>query len=81
MSESDTSDHHVNDHEANMDIDPNPDLGDNPACGNQITRLVQHLSLNYLRMKLDEHFFIQFSQNSLQWPSRTDMVEPRISAP
>ncbi len=82
MSEYDTSGMGPgNDHEANMDVEPDPDLGDGPALGNKTTRIVQHLSLNYFRKKLVEHFSIRFSQNSLQWPSRLAMVEPRISAP
>ncbi len=72
-----------NDHEANMDIDPDadPDMGDDTACGNKTTRIVRHLSLHYFRKKLVEHFSIRFSQNRVQWPSRIAMVEPRISAP
>jgi hypothetical protein len=65
-----------------MDVEPDPDLGDDPALGDKTTRIVRHLSLNYFRKKLlVEHFSIRFSQNSVQWPSRIAMVEPRISAP
>jgi hypothetical protein len=64
MSEYDTSGMGPgNDHEANMDVEPDPDLGDGPALGNKTTRIVQHLSLNYFRKKLVEHFSIRFSQN------------------
>jgi hypothetical protein len=70
-----------NDHEANMDVETDPDLGDNLALGDKTTRIVRHLSLNYFRKKLVEPFSIRFSQNSVQWPSCIAMVEPRISAP
>jgi hypothetical protein len=59
MSEYDTSGMGPgNNHEANMDVEPDPDLGDNPALGNKTTRIVRHLSLNYFRKKLVEHFSI-----------------------
>jgi hypothetical protein len=64
MSEYDTSGMGPgNDHEANMDVEPDPDLGDDPALGDKTTRIVRHLSLNYFRKKLVEHFSIRFSQN------------------
>jgi hypothetical protein len=55
-----------NDHEANMDVEPDPDLGDDPALVDKTTRIARHLSHNYFRKKLVEHFSIRFSQNSVQ---------------
>jgi hypothetical protein len=82
MSEYDTSGMGPgNDHEANMDVELDPDLGDDPTIGNKTTRIVRHLSLNYFCKKLVEHFSIQFSKKSVQWLSRIAMVELRISAP
>jgi hypothetical protein len=49
-----------------MDVELDPDLGDDPALGNKTTRIVRHLSLNYFRKKLVEHFSIGFSQNSVR---------------
>ena len=68
-----------NDHEANMDIEPDPDLGDNPVRGDKTTRIVRHLSLNYFCKKLVEHF--PFISAKRVWPSHFNVVQPRISAP
>ena len=54
------------------------DVQPDPVYRHQV-RLVRHLSLDFLRGRLVEHFDIIFKQGKIHWPSRTVILAPSLT--
>jgi len=49
-----------------------------PSVDGDGARIVRHLSLDYFRSRLIEHFDILFERHQIQWPSRRGVAAPDI---